>query len=203
MAPPFHLTRRRAALAAAILLAAVAAWHLGSGFYVYGKAMLAQHLLRDAWSRTVAGELRVRPWPWADTWPVARLSMPGHGVDLIVLAGASGRTMAFGPGHLDGTPAPGTAGNSIIGGHRDTSLRFLARVRPGQRLVVETPAGGRIAYRVTGSRIVDARRPWLSPDVPGRMLTLVTCYPFDAVAPGGPLRYLVFAEEDRKAAGIP
>ncbi len=26
-------------------------------------------------------------------------------------------------------------------------------------------------------------------------LILVTCYPFDALVPGGPLRYLVFAEE--------
>jgi len=28
------------------------------------------------------------------------------------------------------------------------------------------------------------------------LLTLVTCYPFDAVVPGGPERYLVFAEYD-------
>ena len=26
------------------------------------------------------------------------------------------------------------------------------------------------------------------------MLTLVTCYPFDALVAGGPLRYLVFAK---------
>jgi sortase A len=29
-------------------------------------------------------------------------------------------------------------------------------------------------------------------DVP--MLSLVTCYPFDAVNPGGPMRYVVSAE---------
>ena len=27
------------------------------------------------------------------------------------------------------------------------------------------------------------------------MLTLVTCWPLDAITPGGPMRYLVFAEE--------
>jgi sortase A len=32
-------------------------------------------------------------------------------------------------------------------------------------------------------------------DIP--LLTLVTCYPFDAVVPGGPQRYLVFAEYDK------
>jgi len=26
------------------------------------------------------------------------------------------------------------------------------------------------------------------------MLTLITCYPFDAVVPGGPLRYVVRAD---------
>ncbi len=28
---------------------------------------------------------------------------------------------------------------------------------------------------------------------PGDVLTLVTCYPFDAVVPGGPLRFVVRA----------
>lgn len=190
------MTRRRVAAVLAAGLAAFALWQLGSGFYIYGKAMLAQYLLQDAWQRTLAGEQRVKPWSWADTWPVARLRAPGHGADLIVLAGASGRTLAFGPGHLDGTPPPGAEGNSVIGGHRDTSLRFLARLRPGDRLVLDTPAAQGIAYRVLGSEIADARRPWSAPQLPARTLTLVTCYPLDAVVPGGPLRYLVFAEAD-------
>ncbi len=42
--------------------------------------------------------------------------------------------------------------------------------------------------------MVDASRPWPSPETAERRLTLVTCYPFDAIVPGGPLRYLVFAE---------
>jgi len=186
--------RRRAAVAAASFFVVIALWQLGSGFYIYGKAMVAQYLLQDAWQRTLAGARRVKPWPWADTWPVARLRAPAQGADLIVLAGASGRTLAFGPGHLDGTPPPGAAGNSIIGGHRDTSLRFLARLRQDDRLVLNTPEGREITYRVTGSEIADAERPWTIPETTGRMLTLVTCYPFDAVVPGGKLRYLVFAE---------
>ena len=48
-------------------------------------------------------------------------------------------------------------------------------------------------YRVTAMRIVDTR---LTGEAffEGDGLTLVTCYPFDAVVPGGPLRYLVHAE---------
>ena len=32
------------------------------------------------------------------------------------------------------------------------------------------------------------------------VLTLVTCYPFDAIKPGGPLRYVVVAEAAMRAA---
>ena len=73
-------------------------WHFGQGSYIHAKAKLAQSLIRGAWEKTLAGQKEVRPWPWADTWPVARLIVPRLKVDLFVLAGSSGRTMAFGPG---------------------------------------------------------------------------------------------------------
>jgi sortase A len=41
--------------------------------------------------------------------------------------------------------------------------------------------------------VVDSRKGSLLLDTDGAMLTLVTCYPFDAVDPGGPLRYVVTA----------
>ncbi len=181
-----------AALAAWV--AAIGLWQIGNGLYIPAKALVAQVLLNEAWRRTLSGTSQAKPWPWADTWPVARLRVPKHGIDQIVLAGTSGRTIAFGPGHLDGTPLPGASGNSIIGGHRDTSLAFLEHVAVGDRLTIDSADGARVSYRVTGHRVVDARHPWPSPDVAEKRLTLVTCYPFDAVVPGGPLRYLVFAE---------
>ena len=181
-----------AALAAWV--AAIGLWQIGNGLYIPAKALVAQVMLNEAWRRTLSGTSQAKPWPWADTWPVARLRVPKHGIDQIVLAGTSGRTIAFGPGHLDGTPLPGASGNSIIGGHRDTSLAFLEHVAVGDRLTIDSADGARVSYRVTGHRVFDARHPWPSPDVAEKRLTLVTCYPFDAVVPGGPLRYLVFAE---------
>ena len=175
-------------------LITLAVWLIGTGLYIPAKAMIAQFMLHDAWQRTLIGEDRAKPWPWADTWPVARLRAPRFDVDLFVLAGATGASLAFGPGHLHDTPAPGRPGSSVIGGHRDTSLSFLRRVQGGDRLILETPDGNELIYRVTGSTIADARQRWPNPEVSYPMLTLVTCYPFDAVTPGGPLRYLVFAE---------
>jgi len=151
-------------------------------------------LLEKAWERTLAGETRVRPWPWADTWPVARLKAPRLSRDLIVLAGGGGRTLAFGPGSLDGSSAPGQPGNSVISGHRDTHFRFLQHLALGDRITIQTPNGGEQAYRVFETRVVNAATTRLSAGGVEPVLTLATCYPFDALIPGGPLRYLVTAE---------
>jgi sortase A len=149
-------------------------------------------LLHRAWDRTLAGEAQAKPWPWADTWPVARLKLPAVDADLIVLAGASGQALAFGPGHVSGTAAPGRPGLSIIGGHRDTHLKVLAELAPGSRIEIQRPDGETRVYRVETTSIADARHPWAAP-VEADGLVLVTCYPFDALIPGGPLRYLVHA----------
>lgn len=187
------MTHRTLGVAIALLIA-IGTWQLGDGVWIHAKAHLAQHLLQRAWTRTLAGERDVKPWPWADTWPVARLTAPAHGVDLIVLAGASGRTLAFGPGHVDGSAVPGTAGTAIITGHRDTHFAFLARVRAGEAFVIEAPGRTAVTYRVTETGVVDSRTAVVASDHELSALVLVTCYPFDAVIAGGPLRYVVTAE---------
>jgi sortase A len=168
-------------------------WQLGQGAYIPAKAWLAQELMQRAWVRTGAGEERATPWPWADTWPVARLTAKQRDVDLIVLAGGSGRTLAFGPGHLSASAMPGETGNAIIGGHRDTHFQFLRKVEVGELLGMETTRGQRHIYKVVGVDIVDSRKGSLVLDTDAAMLTLVTCYPFDALEAGGPLRYVVTA----------
>jgi sortase A len=169
-------------------------WQLGQGTYIPAKAWLAQELMQRAWLRAGRGDSRAAPWPWADTWPVARLTSKARDVDLIVLAGGSGRTLAFGPGHLSASASPGRTGNMIIAGHRDTHFRFLRHVNPGELIGIETPDGERHVYRVLGTDVVDSRKGGLVLDTDDAILTLVTCYPFDAAAAGGPLRFVVTAK---------
>jgi sortase A len=177
-----------------MLLAAAGLWQLGGGAWIYGKAWLAQILIARAWAEAGIGDA-VRPWPWADTRPVARLSVPELGIDQIVLAGASGRSLAFGPGHLDGTALPGTPGLSVVSGHRDTHFRFLEQLRAGTLVRIERSDGVWQDYRVTQSRVVNVEELRIAQTATGQpRLLLTTCYPFDAVAPGGPLRYVVLAE---------
>jgi sortase A len=187
----------RAWIALTVALIGGGSWLLGHGVWIYAKAELAQHLLQRAWARTRAGENAVKPWPWADTWPVAHLQLPTHGVDLIVLDGVSGRTLAFGPGHMPGTPLPGGAGVAVITGHRDTHFRFLRDVQAGDEIVVEIPGRPRSRFRVRERAVVDSRTAALAGADDARSLVLVTCYPFEALRPGGPLRYVVLAEAER------
>ena len=192
------MTRRRTLLlSCAGLLAALALWQLGAAGRIQAKAWLAKHLIAAAWAETLAGAERARPWPWADTWPVARLVVPRLELERLVLAGASGRTLAFGPGHQDGSALPGAAGASVIAGHRDTHLRFLKDLRPGDRLELEDRAGTRHLYRVAQSLVVHRDRARIDISDPTPRLVLVTCYPFDALVPGGPLRYVVVAEREQ------
>lgn len=168
-------------------------WQLGQGAYIPAKAWLAQELMQRAWTRTGNGENRVAPWPWADTWPIARLTARSGDIDLIVLAGGSGRTLAFGPGHLSASAMPGEIGNAVIAGHRDTHFQFLQDVQPGEQLELESSAGQRHTYKVVAIDVVDSRRGSLLLDTEDAVLSLVTCYPFDTREVGSPLRYVVTA----------
>lgn len=183
----------RAAAALGLVLVLGGLWQVGWAGWIHAKAMLAQVLLERAWDRTLAGERGVRPWPWADTHPVARLEVPALGQSQIVLAGASGRTLAFGPAHLDGTAPPAGPGHAVLSGHRDTHFRFLRNLQSGMVLNLQNSKGEWWRYEVTGSDVIDARLARLAPDSGRSALTLVTCYPFDTPVPGGPLRFLVYA----------
>lgn len=202
--------RRRLALGLAGLLFALGGWQVGSAAWIHAKAQLAQFLIRDAWANTRAdtganagaGSGAVRPWPWADTYPVARLAVPDLGIDQIVLAGASGRTLAFGPGHMDGTARPGAPGLSVISGHRDTHFRFLRHLKPGQAILLTDAQNVVWHFRVTSTEVVDSRRSGLAVAGGTPRLALVTCWPFDAVRTGGPLRYVVFAEAEPAARPV-
>ncbi len=187
------------------VLLAVGALELTRGLYIPAKAALAQQLVQRAWQRGEhpGGDGAERPWPWADTYPVARLTSVHSDDELFVLSGSSGRTLAFGPGHLASSALPGESGNSVILGHRDTHFRFLAELAPGDLLTIDRNDGRRYDFAVTSLDVVDAGRATVVLDTPAPRLTLITCYPFDAAAPGGPLRYVVSAELVAGAAMAP
>ncbi len=187
---------RGARMAIVALLGGLALWNAGAAVYIMAKAELAQVLLEGAWQQTLDGATRVRPWNWADTWPIMRITLPGDGETVIVLEGASGRNLAFGPAHLSSTPLPGESGNSVIIGHRDTHFSALETIAIGDVVAVERP-GKRLAYRIKDIAVVHETNVAVLEDVGTDALTLITCYPFDAVNPGTSDRYVVMAERVR------
>ena len=162
--------------------------------WIHAKAFLAQHLLERSWNAALAGEGNTTPWPGADHFPVARLKVGRLDQDLVVLSSTAGSSLAFGPGHQTESATPGELGNSIISAHRDTHFRFLKDVRIGDEIEIERPDGRARTYRVTSLDVVHEDLARFYSDPSRAVLTLITCFPFDAVTPGGPLRYVVSAE---------
>jgi len=175
------------------LLLATGALQGVRGGWIHAKAHLAQALLHRSWERAQAGGVEEKPWPWADTWPVARLSLPGGG-EHIVLAGATGRNLAFAPGHLDGSSEPGGGGTCVIAGHRDTHFSDLDGLEKGQAVTIEDEKGWQSRYLVTRTAVVEDVDTWVITENVGPTLVLVTCWPLDSPLPGGTQRYVVWAE---------
>ncbi|WP_447968557.1 class GN sortase [Nitrospira sp. M1] len=170
--------------------------HTGYGAWIYVKAELAQYLIERAWAHTQDGQGQVQPWPWADTWPIAKLRVPQHGIEMFVLSGANGRTLAFGPGHVASSPLPGSIGTTIFNGHRDTHFAFLEHMQSGDTILIDDIYGQTTSFTIQNMQVVDARQSIIVQDESHAQLALVTCYPFDAITPGGPLRYIVIGARD-------
>lgn len=197
-------TGKLAVLITGILLSACL-WQLATAGWIQGKAIIAQQLLNHSWNQTLFGStlqhkpgpnkhLPNKPWPWADTWPVAKLIVPQYDIDQIVLAGDSGNSLAFGPGYSFAGAEPNTTGTTMISAHRDTHFRFLKKIKLDDTIILQT-ADKTIHYRVDEIKIVDSKTFSLQAASDRQTLVLITCYPFEAITSGGSLRYLVFAHQ--------
>ncbi|WP_226668005.1 class GN sortase [Microbulbifer aggregans] len=187
-----------------LILVVAGLWQLGGSAWLLAKAELAQYLIANAWDRQLASGTPHKPWPWADTWPVAKLQLAQQ-KPLMVLSGTSGQALAFGPGLLESSALPNDsvqeARTTVIAAHRDTHFRGLAQLQVGNPVRLQGADGSWHLFRVNHTRVVNSLRESL-PVYAERDLVLVTCYPFDAVDAGGPLRYVVHASYEPGAASV-
>ena len=188
----------------AVVLALSGSLVLGRGLWIPAKAQLAQLLLARAWRQTTAAaddarngtsdpSLRFRPWRTADTWPVARLELhsrkKGRLQSFVVLAGATGQALAFGPGLFHQTDS-----HIAIAGHRDTHFAALEHTMTGDSVSLELPGKEPRRYQVITTQVVHEDDPTSLEDPDGgERLSLVTCFPFGTLETRGPLRWLVQA----------
>lgn len=186
---------------AAVLLLLAGLVLFGEGLFIHAKAAVAQVLLERAFAASVASGQPVKPWSWADTWPVARIEVKRLKASTIALAGSSGQALAFGPGHVELTADAGERGIAVYSAHRDTHFSFLKDVAVGDEIAVTRRDGKIVRYRADRTSVVRFDQSGLDPLSDGHQLVLSTCWPFDAVTPG-PLRYLLHATMIEQAAAL-
>ncbi len=164
----------------------------GEGSYLTIKAKIAQVLIVSSWDRRNQDTLPDVPWPWADTKVVAKLSFQDSGESQMVMRDANGESLAFGPGIVSQPRA--AAGPLVIAGHRDTHFSHLKDVKPGEVIDIERWDGKIQRFKVTDSQVINSETDSFHVSQDNTTLTLITCWPFDAIVPGGPHRFIVTAD---------
>ena len=192
---------RKLALLGAVVLLAVGVALTSYGLIIPAKAWLSVSLLDRAWERVLTGEDQVRPWPWMDSEPVARLSFSkpqavtaGERRSFVVMRGVSGAILAFAPGWHEQTALPGEQGTILISAHRDTHFSFLQDIAQGDHLLLEDRRGQEQTYRVSDFVVTAEPTLHLQSDYSQPRLLLVTCYPLEAWRPDSRQRLVVVAE---------
>lgn len=137
-------------------------------------------LLHDFKTHQPAGEI------------LTKLSIPRIGLRAVVLEGTSSHSLLLGPGHMTGSAIPGTSGNAVIAGHRDTFFRHLQNLKIGDGIYVLRSAK-RFHYTVISKKVVQANDISVLRASKGGELTLITCYPTHFIGPA-PQRLIIVAK---------
>lgn len=119
---------------------------------------------------------------------VARLHLKA-----IIVQGDSHTLLRRAVGHIPDTALPGTPGNVVLAGHRDTFFRPLRNIRLGDAITLKT-ADGAFQYLVESTEVVPATDIQVLNASSSRILTLITCFPFDYIGPA-PNRFVVRARQ--------
>ena len=118
---------------------------------------------------------------------LGRLAIPRLKLDDELNNGVDEAALVHGVGHWPGTPLPGSAGNSVISGHRSTNEKpflYLDRLRPGDPIKVTVGAKS-TTYKVFKTTIVPqadyVKFVLRQPAKPGdKVITLFACNPITA-----------------------
>ena len=122
---------------------------------------------------------------------IGSLIIPTLKRKLPILQGTNGEELKKGVGHFTQSVLPGEKDNCVLSGHRDTVFRQIGNLKIGDQLIVQTYAGT-FTYEVNGTRIVHENDKTVIVPTEHAVLTLTTCYPFNAVG-NAPDRYIVSA----------
>jgi sortase A len=194
-----------------IICLALALISFAQGGYILLKGTFAQYLLNIAWHQTqldeVSKRITYKPWPWADVYPVVKLSFKRLKLEQIVLNNDSGLALAFGPGLNQFNDSMNKIEQErviIISAHNDTHFSFLNKLTFNDSVELTYKSGVTQTFNVSDIEIIDTTTQKLifsgldNSDAsvedkisPIKELYLVTCYPFLNVNLDTRLRYIV------------
>ncbi len=162
--------------------------------YIPAKARLSQQLIYYSWQQSIKDQSPRLPWPWADTYPVAKLSFPSLKKETVVLMGADETTLAFSAGMLHQFSSMNQLKPVVIAGHRDTHFAVLEEIKMKDIIMLADRSGKNTLYEVEQLEIIDSAEKELFINNEEPSLILVTCYPFNAIQTGSSLRYIIKAK---------
>ncbi len=163
------------------------------GLKIELKAKVGQILLNRAWENTLETGKEQRPWSGFDGSLVFRLTVPKYKVDQVVLKGTSGQNLAWGPSYHVESSLPEEKGPTVISSHRDSHGIFIKNMQIGDVIKLQDHHKNWHTYAVEDLFILDVNKENVALNPNDDRLLLVTCYPFEAVFSGTPLRYVVSA----------
>jgi sortase A len=133
------------------------------------------------------------PHPVIEGGVIGEMDVPRLGIRAMVVQGDSAKLLRRAIGHMPETPLPWESGNVALAGHRDSFFRPLRNIRSGDAITLKT-VNGDFQYEVESTEVVPASDMHVLDASNGRVLTLITCFPFYYVG-SAPDRFVVRARE--------
>lgn len=158
------------------------------------KGWLSQKLINYSWHQSIDLQQKIKPWPWADTHPIAELSFKRLNKNLVVLNGGDPTTLAFSAGAIAPFNQIFSAQPFVVAGHKDSHFSFLEEIMMKDIISLADQYGRSQLYQVESIDIVDASSGELPVLANDSQLILITCYPFTAINNNSNERYVITAK---------
>ena len=123
---------------------------------------------------------------------LTKISIPRIGLRAVVLEGATPHSLLLGPAHMTGSAVPGSLGNAVIAGHRDTFFRRVHNLHYGDEIYILRNRK-QFRYVVAQKKVVEPTDLSVLRASSDSELTLITCYPTHAIGPA-PQRLIIVAK---------
>ena len=157
------------------------------------KALAGQFMLRDVWKQTVTSGNELKPWASADFKVTGELTIPRLGLSQIVLDRTSGEAMSWGIGAVSSDLS--TTNAIILAGHRDTHMKFMAKLRIGDLVHFQASDASLQTYKIIKSMVLET--PQLNVEdsfEKASQIILTTCWPFNGTQQGSQ-RFILIGQE--------